>query len=251
MSYIIDKFLTDKESLRKEALRGQKGDSIKGDSGLSAYQIWLNEGNRGSKNDFLSSLKGSPGISIKGDKGESIKGDPGKNAIQIKNFRITPDNSLIVQMENGELLNAGKLPKSKDGLPGRGIKDIYINSEYDLLIQLDDGNLINAGKLPKGEPGQEVRTRGGGGGTSRKYVDEKISAIEHNLLSGLQGGALNEYYHLSATKYTFLNNINTTVSQWSNDAGYITENITARIRCYILSKRWNALMLRRYATRWR
>lgn len=33
----------------------------KGDPGDSAYEIWLQEGNRGTEADFLKSLKGDPG----------------------------------------------------------------------------------------------------------------------------------------------------------------------------------------------
>lgn len=39
--------------------KGNKGDD--GENGKSAYEIWLEEGNRGSKQQFLSSLKGSMG----------------------------------------------------------------------------------------------------------------------------------------------------------------------------------------------
>jgi len=45
----------------------------KGDDGLSAYQVWLGQGNTGSEADYLNSLKGEQGP--KGDKGD--KGDNG------------------------------------------------------------------------------------------------------------------------------------------------------------------------------
>lgn len=39
-------------------LQGEKGsEGPKGDAGLSAYQIWLKNGNKGSESDFLESLK--------------------------------------------------------------------------------------------------------------------------------------------------------------------------------------------------
>lgn len=41
-----------------------------GEDGLSAYQIWLNNGNSGSESDFLESLQGPPGQ--KGDTGNGI-----------------------------------------------------------------------------------------------------------------------------------------------------------------------------------
>lgn len=48
-------------------------DGTPGADGLSAYQIWLQQGNTGTIDDFLASLIGPQGL--KGDKGD--KGDPG------------------------------------------------------------------------------------------------------------------------------------------------------------------------------
>lgn len=42
---------------------------IVGKDGLSAYEIWLNEGNTGTEEDFLASLKGEDGAA--GPKGET------------------------------------------------------------------------------------------------------------------------------------------------------------------------------------
>lgn len=38
-----------------------------GPPGLSAYQIWLDEGNTGTEQDFLDSLKGEPGTGTDAD----------------------------------------------------------------------------------------------------------------------------------------------------------------------------------------
>jgi hypothetical protein len=38
--------------------------ALQGDNGLSAYQIWLNQGNTGTESDFLLSLKGASGVSL-------------------------------------------------------------------------------------------------------------------------------------------------------------------------------------------
>ena len=60
-----------------QALKGDKGDPGKdgsnGVDGKSAYQIWLDAGNKGTEADYLKSLKGD-----KGDKGDSITGPQGK-----------------------------------------------------------------------------------------------------------------------------------------------------------------------------
>lgn len=46
-------------SLSKRGLPGPEGDD--GPDGKSAYQIWLDDGNVGTEQDFLDSLKGTPG----------------------------------------------------------------------------------------------------------------------------------------------------------------------------------------------
>ena len=54
--------------------QGKQGDpGNPGKDGKSAYQIWLDAGNKGTESDFINSLKGP-----KGDKGDpGVKGDPG------------------------------------------------------------------------------------------------------------------------------------------------------------------------------
>lgn len=79
---------------------GEKGDpgpvGPKGDDGKSAYQVWLDQGNKGTKDDFLASLKGPKGdqgnpgpVGPKGDKGDpgsqgpqGIQGPMGKTGLQ-------------------------------------------------------------------------------------------------------------------------------------------------------------------------
>jgi hypothetical protein len=52
-----------------------------GSAGISAYQVWLNEGNEGSEQDFLDSLVGAQGIQgIQGAQG--IQGVAGKTAYE-------------------------------------------------------------------------------------------------------------------------------------------------------------------------
>ncbi|MSS43170.1 hypothetical protein FYJ27_05415 [Anaerosalibacter bizertensis] len=63
-----------------QGIQGPKGDrgpqGLKGDKGDSAYQVWLNQGNIGTVDDYLLSIKGE-----KGDKGErgpqGLKGEKG------------------------------------------------------------------------------------------------------------------------------------------------------------------------------
>lgn len=67
------------KSYTKKTLDGMG--SLQGKDGKSAYQIWLDNGNKGTEQDFLSSLKGE-----KGDKGDigatGPKGDTGATGAQ-------------------------------------------------------------------------------------------------------------------------------------------------------------------------
>ena len=74
--------------------QGPKGDTgedgVDGVDGKSAYQIWLDNGNAGSVNDFLESLKGP-----KGDKGED-----GVGSSKLKDATVT-DGALVITKEDG------------------------------------------------------------------------------------------------------------------------------------------------------
>jgi hypothetical protein len=55
---------------------GSGGQGEKGEDGKSAYEIWLEQGNEGSEQDFLDSLKGE-----KGEQG--VKGEQGDDAYEV------------------------------------------------------------------------------------------------------------------------------------------------------------------------
>lgn len=77
----IEQFSGLSQQLKKQVsdavANGLKGD--KGDDGLSAYQVAIINGYKGSQTDWLASLVGA-----KGDKGD--KGDPGKDFRIVKTF---------------------------------------------------------------------------------------------------------------------------------------------------------------------
>lgn len=60
-----------------------------------------------------------------------------------------------------------------------------------------------------------INTSGGGGGT-----------IQHNTLLGLQGGAANQFYHLDATHYTFVNALTATATQINQLGSGLSVTIT-------------------------
>ena len=61
-------------------MKGEPGE--KGTDGKSAYQIWLDEGNVGTEQDFLASLKGADGTmtfeDLTEEQKESLKGEQGE-----------------------------------------------------------------------------------------------------------------------------------------------------------------------------
>jgi hypothetical protein len=80
-----------KQILLQEAIKPQDGED-----GLSAYQIWLEEGNKGTVDDFLESLKGEDG-----DDGEDGRG--------IEKIFINPKKHWIAVYTDGTRVDLGKI----------------------------------------------------------------------------------------------------------------------------------------------
>ena len=76
---------------QKASLKGEQGEQgEQGEAGKSAYQVWLDEGNTGSEEDFLNSLKGEKGADgtmtfedLTEEQKESLNGEDGKSAYEI------------------------------------------------------------------------------------------------------------------------------------------------------------------------
>ena len=92
--------------------------SLQGKDGKSAYQIWLDNGNKGTEQDFLNSLKGPKGdtgatgaTGPKGDKGDTgatgPKGDKGEDGVFSDELadEITLNTEARHTHENKELLD--------------------------------------------------------------------------------------------------------------------------------------------------
>ena len=99
----------------KDGVNGQDGVD-----GKSAYQIWLDNGNTGTKADFLNWLKGKDGTNGADGK-DGVNGQDGKDGV------------------NGQ--------DGVDGKDGNGVKSAVINDKGELIITLDDGTVINAGQV--------------------------------------------------------------------------------------------------------
>lgn len=123
--------------------------------GKSAYQLWIDEGNKGTEQDFLASLKGEKGDA--GATGETGKtGQPGLSAYQLA------VNAGFKGSETEWLDYLRKGPQGQQGTPGKDGKDgqsayqIWLNNghkgtETDFLNSLIG---VRGEQGPQGEPGK-------------------------------------------------------------------------------------------------
>ena len=84
---------------QKASLKGEQGEQgEQGEPGKSAYQVWLDEGNTGSEEDFLNSLKGEKGADgtmtfedLTDEQKESLRGEDGFSPIITENADNTDE----------------------------------------------------------------------------------------------------------------------------------------------------------------
>jgi hypothetical protein len=113
-------------------LKGDDGDD--GDDGLSAYQVWIGEGNTGSEEDFLNSLKGTDG----------------------KNIELQTSSTHIQWREDGGVWNNLVTLSSLKGIDGVDGKNIELQTNTTHIQWREDGgswnNLVTLSSL-KGTDG--------------------------------------------------------------------------------------------------
>jgi len=161
------------------------------------------------KEDPIPGKKGEPG-----KKGKP--GDPGLDGLSIE---LTRSNDVVFwKKENSEVLNPlfsideikgkpGKKGKPGDpGLDGCSIKDIITTNNGEIIIHLSDGREISVGRINL----NNNRWMGGGGGL-RSQVNA-TPPIVYDPNSG----------NFSLNPLTVADFDSPDVSQWNNDAGYIT-----------------------------
>lgn len=135
-------------------LTGAKGDrGDKGSDGMSAYQIAVKGGFKGSEQDWLQSLKGQ-----KGDSGLAGKDAPTIISVKFENGQLTftlSDNSSV-----STPLTLPKGEKGDAGLPGKDapkITNVTLNGNI-LTFDLSDSSTYSVNlpllKGDKGDPGQ-------------------------------------------------------------------------------------------------
>ncbi|WP_370095573.1 hypothetical protein [Winogradskyella sp.] len=167
---------------------GPKGDpGDPGADGDSAYQVWLDEGNTGTEQDFLDALKGTDGT----------PGADGDSAYQVW---LDAGNTGTEQ----EFLES---LKGADGSPGEGTEG---KSAYDIWIELGntgtEQDFIDSLVGPQGEPGQD------GAGTSGNGLANAINTNETSL--NLYGSSFgyNRFKNFWNTSESYSSNFYTTTS---------------------------------------
>ncbi len=91
-----------------------------GDPGKSAYDIWIEQGNNGTQNEFLESLKGT-------------QGDSGKDGRSIKSITTDSNNNVIVTFSDDTTQNIGSLniDVSADFITSGGFGNLrYYNGHF-------------------------------------------------------------------------------------------------------------------------
>ena len=125
-------------------LTGPKGD--KGSDGLSAYQIAVNNGFKGSEKDWLQSLKGQ-----KGDSGLA-----GQNAPTISSVKFENGELIFTLSDKSTLSTPLTLPKGEKGSDGKDAPK-FTNVDYqngELVFTLSDKSTLSTPlTLPKGDNG--------------------------------------------------------------------------------------------------
>lgn len=182
-------------------MKGEPGE--KGTDGKSAYQIWLDEGNVGTEQDFLASLKGADGTmtfeDLTEEQKESLKGEQGQDGkstyqlwLDLGNDGTEEDFLEFLKGENG--------PIGESGSDGRSAYEIWIDegnsgTEQDFLDSLKgekgaDGTMTFADLTEeqkeslKGEPGAD-----GTDGESAYdiWLDAGNTGSEEDFLDSLRG----------------------------------------------------------------
>lgn len=137
---------------------GPKGDpGDPGEDGDSAYQVWLDEGNTGTEQEFLDSLKGADGT----------PGDPGADGDSAYQVWLDAGNTGTEQ----EFLDS---LKGADGDPGEGTEG---KSAYDIWIELgntgSEQDFIDSLVGPQGSSG---------GNNSGENLPTDVIILENNVL---------------------------------------------------------------------
>lgn len=143
-----------KESGEFDGVDGKDG--VNGDDGLSAYEIWLSQGNTGSEADFLASLKGNDYVLTEEDKQEiaqnatSVCVAKNQGASNVGKILAvgTDGNITLVDMPEGGASGdvVGVLDEANNILLSGNLAD----GTYTLKYEMEDGSYTTVGTLEVG-----------------------------------------------------------------------------------------------------
>lgn len=180
-SITVDDFVQQFSSLSEE-LKQQVSDAVanglKGDTGadgLSAYQIAVINGYKGSQTEWLASLVGETGL-----KGE--KGDPGKD------FRIVKTFPSIAEM-NGDGFSDGDFTMIASDVndPDDGKLYVWNGTGFTYIADLSGSQGIKGDTGEKGDPGEKGKTGEQGLSAYQVAVNAGFSGSVSEWLASLVG----------------------------------------------------------------
>lgn len=150
-------------------------------NGLSAYELAVEQGYKGSLEEWLKSLDGKSAYEIAVDNGYSGTEDEwnkaiatvSQNNVTIKNAEFSKDGDLIITLSDETIINVGKVAGSDgkdgangkngtngkngvngkdgingiDGQDGKGISFASINENGQLILTFSDGSTVNLDKI--------------------------------------------------------------------------------------------------------
>ena len=143
--------ISGEQTIITENLRGQDGDN--GVDGKSAYDIWIDNGNSGTVQEFLNSLIGQNGTSV-------------------SNATVNSEGHLIITLDNNNQIDAGYV-KGSDGTSVNIKGELNTTDELPAVANNGDGYIvngdlwvytdnkwINAGAIkgPQGETGNGIQS---------------------------------------------------------------------------------------------
>lgn len=114
------------DAINSALLQAKESGAFDGDDGLSAYQIWLSQGNTGSEADFLESLNGT---SVTITSVTESTTDGGENI-------VTFSNGQTLKVKNG----------SKGSTPQKGV-DYFTEADKTEIVSAVLSNFVNVGEV--------------------------------------------------------------------------------------------------------
>ena len=176
-----------------QGIQGPKGDpGATGATGLSAYQVWLNNDHTGTEKDYLASLKGAQGPQgIQGPKGDTgltgpagpkgDKGDTGQSAYQVwlANGHTGTEDQYLASLKGDKGDTGERGPQGIQGIQGvageTGPKG-------------DKGDPGNTGPQgPKGDTGLTGPQGEQGKSAYQVWLDAGNAGTEANFIASLKG----------------------------------------------------------------